>query len=224
MDVDQIEKKLDLVLAEIVAQRDLALRFFSSAKQFDWEMSVCKSFIDEGEVELAYTQIIETLDWVPFTLTHRGAVALLELALICGFRTTAEEDRAFNFLYLRPLRYNIAPELRAPAEGSPLDEKQVAERIEAVLNLIETQRQTFPSGADLGRTLNEPLSTIRSLLATGELSLAYEGCVCLLDRCPIQVPGSVAVGLIELALTFKFKTHRVEDAEYIWPSDLALIP
>ncbi len=224
MDVDQIEKRLDLVLAEIVAQRDLALRFFSSAKQFDWEMSVCKSFIDEGEVELAYTQIIETLDWVPFTLAHRSAVALIELALICGFRTTAEEDRVFNFLYLRPLRYNITPDLRAPAEGSPLDEKQVTERIEAVLSLIDAQRNTFPSSADPGRSLTEQLATIRSLLATGELSLAYEGCVCLLERCPIQVPGRVAVGLIELALTFKFKTHRVEDAEYVWPCDLAPIP
>ena len=224
MNVFAIAKKMHLVVAEIVAQRDFALRFFSSAKQFDWEMSVCKSFIDEGEVELAYTQIIETLDWVPFTLTHRSAVALIELALICGFRTTAEEDRAFNFLYLRPLRYNITPDLRAPAEGSPLDEKQVAQRIEAVLNLIETQRHTFPSSVDSGRNLTEQLSTIRSLLATGELSLAYEGCVCLLERCPIQVPGRVAVGLIELALTFKFKTHRVEDAEYVWDCDPAPIP
>lgn len=223
MDVDYIEKKLDLVLAELVAQRDLALRFFSSAKQFDWEMSLCKNFIDEGEVELAHTQIIETLDWVPFTLTHRSAVALIELALICGFRTTAEEDRAFNFLYLRPLRYNIAPDLRAPAEGSPLDETQVAERIEAVLSLIDAQRNAFPPTADQGKNLDQQLSTIRSLLAAGELSLAYEGCVCLLDRCPVQVPGRVAVGLVELALTFKFKTHRVEDAEYVWDCDPAPI-
>ena len=224
MNFDLIEEKLHAVLAEIVAQRDLALRFFGSAKQFDWEMGLCSSFIDDCEAELAYTQIVDLLDGIPFTITRRSAVALVELALIYGLKTTDEEDRAFNLRHLSPFRYNITPPEGVAVEEAPLQKKQVEERIEAVLNLIETQRHTFPSSVDSGRNLTEQLSTIRSLLANGELSLAYEGCVCVLERCPIQVPGSVAIGLIELALTFKFKTHRVEDAEYVWPCDLAPIP
>ncbi len=224
MDVDQIEKKLDLTLAEIVAQRDLALRFFSSANQFDWEMGLCGDFTHDSEVELAYTQIVELLDWIPFTITHLSAMALIELALICGLKTTAVEDRAFNFSEFGPFCFRKTPDLEGVLKISPLNKQQVALRIEAVLSLIDAQRNTFPPSVDPGRNLNEQLSTIRSLLAAGELSLAYEGCVCLLDRCPIQVPGCVAVGLVELALTFKFKTHRVEDAEYVWDCDPAPIP
>ena len=224
MNFDLIEEKLHAVLAEIVAQRSIALRFFSSAKQLDREMSLCSSFIDDCEAELAYTQIVDLLDGIPFTITRRSAVALIELALIYGLKTTDEEDRAFNFCDFSPFCFRKTPDLDGMLKISPLNKRQVAERIEAVLNLIETQRQTFPPSVDPGRNLNEQLSTIRSLLAAGELTLAYEGCVCLLERCPIQVPGSVAVGLIELALTFKFKTHRVEDAEYVWPCELAPIP
>ncbi len=224
MNFDLIEVKLHAVLAEIVAQRSIALRFFSSAKQFDWEMGLCSSFIDDCEAELAYTQIVDLLDGIPFTITRRSAVALIELALIYGLKTTAEKDSAFNLRHLSPFRYNITPPEGVAVEDAPLQKKQVAQRIEAVLSLIDAQRNTFPPSVDPGRNLSDQLSTIRSLLATGELSLAYEGCVCLLERCPIQVPGRVAVGLIELALTFKFKTHRVEDAEYVWPCDLAPIP
>jgi hypothetical protein len=224
MNFDLIEEKLHAVLAEIVAQRAIALRFFSSAKQLDREMSLCSSFIDDCEAELAYTQIVDLLDGIPFTITRRSAVALIELALIYGLKTTDEEDRAFNFCDFSPFCFWKTPDLDGRLKISPLNKQQVAQRIEAVLSLIDAQRNTFPPSVDPGRNLTEQLSTIRSLLATGELSLAYEGCVCLLERCPIQVPGSVAVGLIELALTFKFKTHRVEDAEYVWPCDLAPIP
>jgi hypothetical protein len=224
MDVDQIEKKLDLILAEIVAQRDLALRFFSSANQFDWEMGLCSDFTHDSEVELAYTQIVELLGWIPFTITHLSAMALIELALINGLKTSDEEDRAFNFTDFSPFCFRKTPDLDGVLKISPLNKRQVTERIEAVLSLIDAQRNTFPPSADPGRNLTEQLATIRDLLVSGELALAYEGCVCLLERCPIQVPGSVAVGLIELALTFKFKTHRDEDAEYVWDCDPAPIP
>jgi len=221
---DLIEEKLHAVLAEIVAQRAIALRFFSSAKQLDREMSLCSSFIDDCEAELAYTQIVDLLDGIPFTITRRSAVALIELALIYGLKTTDEEDRAFNFCDFSPFCFWKTPDLDGRLKISPLNKQQVAQRIEAVLSLIDGQRNTFPPSVDPGRNLNEQLSTIRSLLATGELSLAYEGCVCLLERCSVQVPGRVAVGLVELALTFKFKTHRVEDAEYVWDCDPAPIP
>ncbi len=225
MNFNLIEENLHSVLTEIVAQRPLALSSFGGdAKQLDWEMGIYSSFIDDGEAELAYTRIVSLLGWIPFKLTHRGAVSLIELALIYGLKTTAEKDSAFNLRHLSPFRYNITPPEGVAVEEAPLQKKQVPERIEAVLSLIDAQRNTFPPSVDPGRNLTEQLSTIRSLLATGELSLAYEGCVCILERCPIQVPGSVAVGLIELALTFKFKTHRVEDAEYVWPCDLAPIP
>ena len=224
MNFDLIEEKLHAVLAEIVAQRAIALRFFSSAKQLDREMSLCSSFIDDCEAELAYTQIVDLLDGIPFTITRRSAVALIELALIYGLKTTDEEDRAFNFCDFSPFCFWKTPDLDGRLKISPLNKQQVAQRIEAVLSLIDGQRNTFPPSVDPGRNLNEQLSTIRSLLATGELSLAYEGCVCLLERCSVQVPGRVAVGLVELALTFKFKTHRVEDAEYVWDCDPAPIP
>jgi len=225
MNVALIEEKLHLVLAEIVAQRPLALSSFrGGAEQLDWEMGIYSSFIDDGEAELAYTRIVSLLGWIPFKLTHRGAIVLIELALIYGLKTTDEEDRTFNFCDFSPFCFQKTPDLDGVLKISPLNKQQVARRIEAVLNLIDAQRNTFPSSADSGRNLNEQLSTIRSLLANGELSLAYEGCVCLLERCPIQVPGRVAVGLIELALTFKFKTHRVEDAEYVWDCDPAPIP
>jgi hypothetical protein len=223
MDVDQIEKRLDLVLAEIVAQRDLALHFFSSANQFDWEMGIYSSFIDDGEAELAYTRIVSLFGWIPFKLTHRGAIALIELALIYGLKTSDEEDRAFNFCDFSPFCFRKTPDLDGVLKISPLNKRQVTERIEAVLSLIDAQRNTFPPSADPGRNLTEQLATIRDLLVSGELALAYEGCVCLLERCPIQVPGSVGVGLVELALTFKFKTHRVEDTEYVWDCDPAPI-
>ena len=225
MTVDQIEKKLHLVLAELVAQRSLALSSFrGDAKQLDWEMGIYGSFIDDGEAELAYTRIVSLLGWIPFTLTHRSAVSLIELALIYGLKTTAEKDGAFNFCDFSPFCFWKTPDLEGRLKISPLSKQQVADRIEAVLSLIDAQRNTFHPSVDPGHNLNEQVSTIRSLLAKGELALAYEGCVCLLERCPIRVPGRVAVGLIELALTFKFKTHRVEDAEYVWDCDPAPIP
>lgn len=225
MNVDLIEKKLHLVLAEIVAQRPLALSSFrGGAEQLDWEMGIYSSFIDDGEAELAYTRIVSLLGWIPFVLTHLGATALIELALIYGLKTSDEEDRAFNFSDFSPFCFRKTPDLKGVLKISPLNKQQVADRIEAVLSLIDNQRNTFPPSVDPRSNLNEQLSTIRSLLAKGELALAYEGCVCLLERCPIRVPGRVAVGLIELALTFKFKTHRAEDAEYVWDCDPAPIP
>ena len=224
MIAQRIDVILQRLLSEIASQRCVAIPFFRDIEEFEWEMEIVQSYIDGGEGGLAYEEIIWMLGLCPVSVSHSSAIGLIELALINGLKTSDEEDRAFNFTDFSPFCFWKTPDLDGVLKISPLNKQQVAERIEAVLKLIDAQRNTFPPSVDPGRNLNEQLSTIRSLLATGELSLAYEGCVCLLERCSVQVPGRVAVGLVELALTFKFKTHRVEDAEYVWPCDLAPIP
>ena len=220
----RIDANLERLFSEIASQRSLAIPFFRDEDEFERQMEIVRSYIDAGEGGLAYEEFIWMLGLCPVNISLLAAIGLIELALINGLKTSDEKDRAFNFTDFSPFCFRKTPNLDGVLKISPLNKQQVAERIEAVLNLIDAQRNTFPPSVDLGRNLNEPLSTIRSLLAADELSLAYEGCVCLLERCPIQVPGSVAVGLIELALTFKFKTHRVEDAEYVWDCDPAPIP
>jgi len=220
----RIDTNLQRLLSEISSQRSFAIPSFKDEEEFEWEIEIVQSYIDGGEAELAYEQIIWMLGLCPVSVTKSGAIGLIELALVYGLKTTHEEDRAFNFGDFSPFCFWKTADFDGLLKISPLDKQQVAQRIEAVLSLIDGQRNTFPPSVDPGRNLNEQLSTIRSLLATGELSLAYEGCVCLLERCSVQVPGRVAVGLVELALTFKFKTHRVEDAEYVWDCDPAPIP
>ena len=224
MIVQRIDANLQRLLSEISSQRCLAIPLFRDEKEFEWEMEIVQSYIDGGEGGLAYEEIIWMLGLCPVSVSHSAAIGLIELALINGLKTSDEEDRAFNFTDFSPFCFWKTPDLDGVLKISPLNKRQVTERIEAVLSLIDAQRNTFPPSADPERNLTEQLATVRGLLASGELALAYEGCVCLLERCPIQVPGSVAVGLIELALTFKFKTHRVEDAEYVWDCDPAPIP
>ena len=59
-------------------------------------MSRIGEWLDVNEFGIAYESIVATIEYHPFTLSSRAAVGLLEVALLLGFKTEREEDKAFD--------------------------------------------------------------------------------------------------------------------------------
>ena len=64
---------------------------------FEEEMAQIGEYIhDAGEYGLAYEVIVVNAEEVPFVLSSKAAVKLLEVGLVMGFKTERPTDAAFG--------------------------------------------------------------------------------------------------------------------------------
>lgn len=93
-----IEEKLLGLLNEMEIQTNLSSHYPDDRLSFTEEMSNIKKFIDiAGEYGLAYESIVANIEQVPFILSGKAAVNLLELGLLMKFKADREEDAIFDF-------------------------------------------------------------------------------------------------------------------------------
>lgn len=59
-------------------------------------MKQIREFVEVGEYGIAYESMVAHLEALPFVLSGKAAVSLLELGLLFGFKTEREEDREFD--------------------------------------------------------------------------------------------------------------------------------
>ncbi len=94
---DLIEERLRLVLTEMREQSNVADHFGGESLSFDEEMEQIREHIeDAGEYGVAYESIVSALEDVPFLLSGKAAVALLEVGLILGYKTEKPSDKLFD--------------------------------------------------------------------------------------------------------------------------------
>jgi hypothetical protein len=93
----EIEKRLLAVLRELQGQPTVGTFYSDRQLPFADHMRDLSEYIEvAGEYEIAYESIVSTLSAHPYVLSGAGAVALLEVGLLFGYKTTLKEDALFD--------------------------------------------------------------------------------------------------------------------------------
>jgi hypothetical protein len=100
--LDLIEKNLLMVATELDEQGSgLSEHFPPEVMSFKDEITQIYEFINvAGEYGLAYESLIALLEDVPFILSGKAIVKLVEVAIIMGYKTHREEDAMFDRRYI----------------------------------------------------------------------------------------------------------------------------
>jgi hypothetical protein len=94
---NSIRERLRGVLSEMREQSHLANHFGDVSLSFDEEMEQIREFIeDAGEYGIAYESIVSALEEVPFVLSGKAAVNLLEVGLLLGYKTDKQSDQPYD--------------------------------------------------------------------------------------------------------------------------------
>ncbi|PBQ13401.1 hypothetical protein [Pseudomonas syringae] len=92
-----IENNLVLLLNEIKSQPEIAFYTSSESLSYSDQVEQLSEWLhDAGEYGLVYESIVSLLERLPFKLSGRAAVKLLEVGLIFGFKTEMEVDMKFD--------------------------------------------------------------------------------------------------------------------------------
>lgn len=92
-----IRERLRGVLDEMRKQSHLANYFGGASLSFGEEMGQVREFIEEaGEYGIAYESIVSALEDVPFVLSGKAAVKLLEVSLLLGYKTEKPSDKPYD--------------------------------------------------------------------------------------------------------------------------------
>ena len=92
-----IEERLRRVLSEMREQSQLADRFGSEFLPFAEYMEQLREWIeDAGEYGIAFESIVSALEGVPFKLSGKAAVNLLEVGLLLGYKTERPSDEPYD--------------------------------------------------------------------------------------------------------------------------------
>lgn len=92
-----IRERLLSVLSEMREQSHLGKHFGGDSLSFVEEMDQLREYIeDAGEYGIAYESIVSALEDVPFTLSGKAAVKLLEVGLVLGYKTEKPSDQRFD--------------------------------------------------------------------------------------------------------------------------------
>lgn len=96
-DSELIETNLCVVLNEMEAQPEVGQYFPPNTLSYGDLMAQIREFIDQaGEYGLAYEYINGALETIPFKLSGKAAVKLLEIGLLMGFKSGLERDKRFD--------------------------------------------------------------------------------------------------------------------------------
>ena len=92
-----IKERLRAVLDEMKDQVQLSNHFGGESLSFDEEMEQIREFIeDAGEFGIAYEVLVANLAKVPFVISGKAAVYLLEAGLLLGYKTDDANDRIYD--------------------------------------------------------------------------------------------------------------------------------
>ena len=95
--LDLIRDRLRFILAELRAQPPVAAHFSPETLSFGELIDQLDEYIEvAGEYGIAYESVVATLEQVPFVLSGKAAVKLLEVGLLLGFKTEDPQDRMFD--------------------------------------------------------------------------------------------------------------------------------
>ena len=93
----EVETRLLLVLSELEKQRSMASNYRSDVLPFEDDMKQLHEYVESaGEYEIAYESMVATIQAVPFSLSGKAAIALLELGLLFGYKTDLKGDVLFD--------------------------------------------------------------------------------------------------------------------------------
>jgi hypothetical protein len=91
----------------------------------------------------------------------------------------------------------------------------IEQKLSLILSEVANQvtvGSTFPADQ---MSFEDEISQIREWVTLhGEYGIAYESLVAILEGFPFKLSGPAAVTLLEVGLTFKYKTERAEDAAF----------
>ena len=98
LNYDDIAGRLAQVHKEMTLQGDsVKASYPSEGLSFEEEMEQIREFIEEaGEYGIAYECLVANLESAPFVITAKSTLALLEVALLFGFKTDRDEDAKFD--------------------------------------------------------------------------------------------------------------------------------
>lgn len=92
-----VYQRLIAIASELHEQKHLATKHWDSQDDFENEMCQIKEYIEEaGEYGIAYDVIIANLDQVPFQLSSKAVLGLIEVALVMGYKTEDDCDAVFD--------------------------------------------------------------------------------------------------------------------------------
>lgn len=96
MKTPEVESRLYRVIDEFEQQRQSIEAGARKIDDFEWQIGLLREFVDVGECGLAFESVICWCEMFPITLTGPAAVALVELALHFGYKTTRNEDAKYD--------------------------------------------------------------------------------------------------------------------------------
>jgi hypothetical protein len=85
--LEALRQRLDAVLTEMRKQTHLSGHFGEDLLPFDEYMDQLQEYIDAAEFGVAYESMVATLEQIPFALSGKSAIGLVEVALILGYKT-----------------------------------------------------------------------------------------------------------------------------------------
>lgn len=91
-----VETRLLRVLDEVEPQVEVEAVYPPNLLPFGDEMKQIREFIEFGEYGIAYESMVADIEALPFVLSGKAAVSLLELGLLLGYKTDRDEDREFD--------------------------------------------------------------------------------------------------------------------------------
>ena len=96
-DYQLIERNLSFVLAELGSQSEVASFSPPESLSYQEQIDQLSEWVnDAGEYGLAYENVVSMLESLPFKLSGKAAITLLEVGLIFGFKTESELDKDFD--------------------------------------------------------------------------------------------------------------------------------
>jgi hypothetical protein len=94
---NSIRDRLRMILAEFCEQSHLANHFGGEFLSFNEELEQIREFVeDAGEYGIAYECMVSVLEKVPFALSGKAAVSLLEVGLLFGYKTDRPCDKPYD--------------------------------------------------------------------------------------------------------------------------------
>jgi hypothetical protein len=93
--------------------------------------------------------------------------------------------------------------------------KLIIDRLAAVLAEVQVQTHVAKHFPPEMQGFSEQVEQIREWIEdAGEYGIAYESLVSMLEAFPFELSGQAAIKLLEVGLLLRFKTERVEDAQF----------
>ena len=92
-----IKANLHAVFVEMAAQPEAGAAYPAEQASFEKHMGFLREWIeDHREYGIAYESIVAALEELPFRLSGKAAVKLLEVGLLLGFKTDRSKDKSFD--------------------------------------------------------------------------------------------------------------------------------